>query len=105
MFLIFLGFYSFLQICGRHFKKVEIVEIEDVPKKSKDCVDFTLKVQVDQDPVQEPQQDIVEHKKTFKMSLPKIKDEEKESTYGYVHAVSGPGMFHIIWIIKVLFIK
>lgn len=25
------------------------------------------------------------------MSLPKIKDEEKESTFGYVHAVSGPG--------------
>ena len=24
--------------------------------------------------------------------LPKIQDEEKESKYGYVHAVSGPGM-------------
>lgn len=29
-----------------------------------------------------------------KMSnLPKIRDEEKESKYGYVYAVSGPGEF------------
>lgn len=26
--------------------------------------------------------------------LPKIQDEEKESKYGYVYAVSGPGMLH-----------
>ena len=25
------------------------------------------------------------------MELPKIRDEEKESYYGYVHGVSGPG--------------
>jgi len=25
--------------------------------------------------------------------LPKLEDEEKESNYGYVYAVSGPGMF------------
>lgn len=25
------------------------------------------------------------------MSLPKVKDVEKESTYGYVYGVSGPG--------------
>ena len=25
--------------------------------------------------------------------LPKIKNVEKESMYGYVHGVSGPGMF------------
>ncbi len=24
--------------------------------------------------------------------LPKLEDEERESTYGYVYAVSGPGM-------------
>ncbi len=28
--------------------------------------------------------------------LPKIQDEEKESTFGFVHAVSGPGKYKII---------
>ena len=28
------------------------------------------------------------------MDLPKVKDEEKESSYGYVHGVSGPGKIH-----------
>ena len=27
--------------------------------------------------------------------LPKLQDEERESTYGYVYAVSGPGMIII----------
>lgn len=29
------------------------------------------------------------------MSLPKIRDEDKEASYGYVHAVSGPGKFKL----------
>lgn len=32
---------------------------------------------------------------TINMSLPKIRDEEKERVLGYVHAVSGPGMISI----------
>ena len=28
--------------------------------------------------------------------LPKLEDEEKESNYGYVYAVSGPGVFKFI---------
>ena len=31
--------------------------------------------------------------------LPKLQDEEKESAYGYVYAVSGPGNFFITWLI------
>lgn len=36
------------------------------------------------------------------MGLPKIKNEEKESNYGYVFAVSGPGQIYFCNLITVL---
>lgn len=39
------------------------------------------------------------HKMDFS-KLPKIRDEEHESQFGYVHGVSGPGKIDIIIIIK-----
>ena len=39
----------------------------------------------------EKEKEILNTSSVFNMSLPKVKDQEKESVYGYVHAVSGPG--------------
>ena len=49
----------------------------------------------------EKEKEILNTSSVFNMSLPKVKDQEKESVYGYVHAVSGPGNHCFFYITRI----
>lgn len=67
--------------------------LNDVKGASAECIHFKLTASVSR-----ILSSIFCRTETIKMdtsNLPKIQDEERESQFGYVHGVSGPGLVYI----------